>query len=310
MIRPRALRPGDRLAIVAPASPFGREEFDRGLDELRQLGFVPVFDDRVFARRSYVAGDPAVRAAAFGDAWRDPSIAGIVAARGGYGSVQVLPWLDRDAMRRTPKVFVGYSDVTSLLSFLTTGCGLVAFHGPTVAGRFERGAEGYDRDTFLRAVMRAEPLGELAPASLETVRRGQAAGPLLGGTLTQLAASLGTPYAFLPPPGCVLFLEDVGERPYRLDRLLTQLRLAGILAPAAGLVFGEMRGCDEPGGGPSARAVIGDVLADFPGPVLFGFPSGHTTGPAWTLPFGVTARVIGGDRPRLVIDEAAVEAGT
>lgn len=310
MIKPRALRAGDRLAIVAPASPFDREEFDRGLAELRALGFDPTFDDRVFARRSYLAGDPATRAGAFADAWRDPSIAGLVAVRGGYGSVQVLPYLDGDLLRQTPKVFVGYSDNTSLLTFLTLGCALVAFHGPTVAGRLARGFAGYDRDSFLRAIMRAEPLGELAPASLEAIRPGEAAGPLLGGTLTQLAASLGTPYAFRPPAGHVLFLEDVGERPYRLDRLLTQLRLAGVLAGAAGIVFGEMRDCDEPGGRLSARTVVADVLRDFPGPVLFGFPSGHTTGPAWTLPLGVAARVIGVGQPRLVIEEAAVGAGS
>jgi muramoyltetrapeptide carboxypeptidase len=131
---------------------------------------------------------------------------------------------------------------------------------------------------------------------------------LLGGTLTQLAASLGTPYAFDPPPGSILFLEDVGERPYRLDRLLTQLRLAGVLERAAAIVWGELPGCDEPGGEPTARDTIVDALADFPGPMLFGFPSGHTAGPLWTLPLGVRARVVAHGTPRLVIEEAAVEA--
>jgi muramoyltetrapeptide carboxypeptidase len=124
--------------------------------------------------------------------------------------------------------------------------------------------------------------------------------------MTQLLASFSTPFAFNPGDGCILFLEDVNERPYRLDRMLTQLKLSGVLSRARGIVFGEMRGCDEPTGGPTARDAIVRALNGFPGPVLFGFPSGHTTGPCWTLPLGVTTRLIAGERPRVVIEEAAV----
>jgi muramoyltetrapeptide carboxypeptidase len=130
---------------------------------------------------------------------------------------------------------------------------------------------------------------------------------LLGGTLTQLLASLATPFAFAPQPVRMLFLDEVGERPYRLDRMVTQLRQTGLLARAAAVVIGELPQCDEPSGDPSARAVMADLFASFPGPVVIGFPSGHTTGPAMTLPFGVACRVIAGSRPRLVIEEAAVE---
>ena len=306
MRKPRALAPGDRLAVVAPASPFTREEFDSGLREIRRLGFEPVYDDSVFARERYVAGTPAVRAAAIHAAWRDPSIAGVIGVRGGYGSAQLLPLLNRDEARGAAKPFIGYSDLTSVLTFLTLGCDLVAFHGPMLAGRLGRGAEGYDEDSFVRTLCRREPVGELAPAGLESVRPGEAGGVLLGGTLTQLLASLGTPYAFAPPDGYVLFLDEVGERPYRLDRMVTQLAQAGLLARASAVVIGELPNCDEPSGDPKARAVMADLLADFPGPVLIGFPSGHTVGPAMTLPFGVAARVLAGPRPRLVIEEAAV----
>jgi muramoyltetrapeptide carboxypeptidase len=306
MRKPRALAPGDRLAIVAPASPFTREEFDSGLQEIRRLGFVPVYDESVFARERYVAGTPALRAAAIHAAWRDPSVAGVIGVRGGYGSAQLLPLLDREEARRTAKPFIGYSDLTSMLTFLTLGCDLVAFHGPMLAGRLGRGAEGYDEDTFVRTLCRREPVGELAPAGLESVRAGEAGGLLLGGTLTQLLASLGTPYAFAPPEGYVLFLDEVGERPYRLDRMVTQFAQAGLLARASAVVIGALPKCDEPSGDPTARAVMADLFADFPGPVLIGFPSGHTVGPAMTLPFGVAARVLAGPRPRLVIEEAAV----
>jgi muramoyltetrapeptide carboxypeptidase len=306
MRKPRALARGDRLAVVAPASPFDREEFERGLEEIRSLGFVPVYDDSVFARRAYVAGEPALRAAAFQAAWEDPEIAGVIGVRGGYGSAQILPLLDAHLVRLSPKPFIGYSDLTAMLTFLTLTCGLVSFHGPMLEGRLARGAEGYDRDSFERALCRAEPMGELAPHGLETVRPGEARGMLLGGTLTQILASLATPYTFAPPPGYVLFVEEVGERPYRIDRMVTQLRQAGLLKTANAVVFGELPRCDEPSGEVTARGVVADLFADFPGPVLYGFPSGHTSGPAWTLPFGVSARVIGGRSPRLVIEEAAV----
>jgi muramoyltetrapeptide carboxypeptidase len=308
MIKPRALTPGDRLAIVAPASSFDRAEFDRGVDEIRRLGFVPVYDETVFARQRYVAGSAQLRATALRRAWGDPAIAGVIGVRGGYGSAQLLPLLDRDEARRACKPFIGYSDLTAILTFLTITCGVVAFHGPMLERRLSRGADGYDVESFTNALCRAEPLGELAPAALESIRAGQAAGVLLGGTLTQLLASIGTPFAFDPPPGYVLFLDEVGERPYRLDRQVTQLRQAGLLARASAVVVGELPRCDEPSGDITARAVMADLFADFPGPVLIGFPSGHTVGPAMTLPFGVTCRVIADPRPRVVIEESAVRS--
>ena len=307
MRKPRALAAGDRLAIVAPASPFSREEFDSGVAEIRRLGFEPVYDDSVFARERYVAGPAALRAAAIHAAWRDPSIAGLIGVRGGYGSAQILPRLDRDEARKAAKPFIGYSDLTALLTYLTIGCDLVAFHGPMLAGRLGRGAAGYDEPSFINALCRREPLGELAPPALESLRPGEASGVLLGGTVTQLLASLGTAYAFAPPAGYVLFLDEVGERPYRLDRMVTQLAQTGLLARASAIVIGELPKCDEPSGDPTARAVMADLFADFPGPVLIGFPSGHTAGAAMTLPFGVAARVVAGSRPRLVIEESAVQ---
>ena len=307
MRKPRALRSGDRLAIVAPASPFTREEFDSGVAEIRRLGFEPVYDESVFARQRYVAGPAAVRAAAIQAAWRDPSIAGVIGVRGGYGSAQLLPLLDRDEASRAAKPFIGYSDLTSILTFLTIGCRVVAFHGPMLAGRLGRGAAAYDEQSFMRTLCGHDPIGELAPPGLEAVRGGEARGMLLGGTLTQLLASLGTPYAFAPPAGYVLFLEEVGERPYRLDRMVTQLVQTGLVARASAVVIGELPKCDEPAGDPTARAVMADLFADFPGPVLIGFPSGHTVGPAMTLPLGIDARIVSGPSPRLIIEEAAVQ---
>jgi muramoyltetrapeptide carboxypeptidase len=173
--------------------------------------------------------------------------------------------------------------------------------------RLSAGEGAYDRASFLASLAGA-PMGELAPEGVECLRTGEAAGPLFGGTLSQLVGSLGTPYAFAPPAGYVLFLDEVGERPYRLDRMLVQLRQAGLLARASAVIVGQLPNCDEPGGAVSGRAVVADGLAEFPGPVLFGFPSGHTTTPLVTLPFGVSTRVIAGAGPRVVVEESAVVA--
>jgi muramoyltetrapeptide carboxypeptidase len=307
LLKPPALRPGDRVALVAPASPFARDEFDAGVDELRRLGYRPVYDDSVFARTRYTAGAPSLRAEAFMRAWRDPSVRALIAVRGGYGSVQLLPHLAGADLRRSPKAFIGYSDNTSLLTWLTCQCGIVAFHGPMLEGRLAKGTSGYDPETFTRLLTRSEPAGPISHPALQTIRAGDAAGILTGGTLTQLATSLSTPYAFDPPAGHILFIDEVAERPYRVDRLLTQLRLAGILFRASGIVFGELPRCDEPGErGPAIRDIVADLLSDFRGPILFGLPSGHTTGTCLTLPFGVRARVVTRPDPALVIEEAAV----
>jgi muramoyltetrapeptide carboxypeptidase len=307
MLKPHALRPGDRLAIVAPASHFDRAEFDAGIAEIQTLGFEPVYDESVFAKRDYVAGPATVRAAAIRTAWQDPSIKGIVGVRGGYGSAQLLPLLDPAEARKARKPFVGYSDLTAILGFLNFNCDMVSFHGPMLEGRLGKGSDGYDRETFERALCHPEAMGELAPPGLEVIARGETSGPLLGGTLTQVLATLGTPYEFRPPPGYVLFLDEVGERPYRLDRMVTQLQHTGLLARAGAVVIGELPRCDEPGGTITGRGVMADLFGDFPGPVLFGFPSGHTTGPSMTLPFGVRTRVVAGARPRLVVEEPAVQ---
>ena len=304
---PAALKPGDRIAVVSPASPFSRDEFDAGVAEIERLGFVAVYDDSVFAREAaYLSGSAEVRAEAFLRYWRDPTVAALIAVRGGFGSAHLLPLLDRAVLTATPKLFIGYSDNTALLSWLTCGCGITALHGPMLERRLSRGAAGYDESTFMALLQGGRGL-VLAPDGLVVLNEGSATGPLFGGTLTQLAASLGTPYAFDPPDGCVLFIEDVNERPYRLDRLLTQVAQAGILRRAAALVFGEMRGCDEPERDVTARTVIDRLTREFAGPVLFGFPSGHTVGPCWTLPLGVRVQVSTRSRPAILVEESPVD---
>jgi muramoyltetrapeptide carboxypeptidase len=305
MPKPRAVRPGDRIAVVAPASNCSRDEFDRGIGELRRLGFDPAFDASVFERRAMTAGCARTRANAFLKAWSDPSVAALIAVRGGYGSVELLPLIDR-APLDPPKLFIGYSDNTSLLAWLTIHRGIPVLHGPMLDGRLARGTDAYDERSF-RALLSGGQGLTLDPAALRVLRDGEQAGVLVGGTIPQLAASLGTPYAFTPPSGALLFLEDVNERPYRLHRMLTQLKLAGVLSRAGGVIFGEMRGCDEPDGRVTAAAVIEEFAADSEGPVVAGFPSGHTSGPCWTLPLGVRCRLVTRPGPALIVEESPVE---
>lgn len=304
MIRPRRLRPGDRIALVAPASAFKPADLDAGAAELERLGFEPVADEAIRARCRFEAGPPELRARLLHEAWRDPSISALLAVRGGYGSQQLLPLLEPDVMRAAAKLLIGYSDITALHCWCQQH-GMVTLHGPMVEGRLAAGPSAYDEATFIRAITRAEPLGSLAPPGLEAFVAGEARGLVVGGTLTQLAALLGTPWAPALPPGAVLMLEDIGERPYRIHRLLTQLSQSGLIARAGALVFGEFPGCDEPGGEPAIRDVIRDFVQGFRGPVLFGFPFGHSRGPSWTVPLGVGGRVTTSP-PALVIEEPAV----
>ena len=306
MVRPRALEPGDTIAVVSPASPFSRGEFDAGIAELQRLGFNPIFDESVFAREPMVSGPPALRARAFLDALRNPDVRAIIAVRGGYGSVEILPFLDADELRASRKIICGYSDITSLLVYSVCHAGLVAFHGPMLDRRLSRGIEGYHLESFINAVQRVAPMGELRPGGLSVLKAGKAQGMLIGGTLTQVAASLGTPYALRLDRPSILFLEDVNERPYKLRRMLMQLKLAGVFDHVTGVVRGSMAQCDEPA--LQACDVVASCFDDFDGPVLSGFPSGHGEAPTWTLPFGVRASMDTADGGVLIIEEPAVEA--
>ena len=276
-----------------------------GVAELERLGLTAVYDESLFARDRFVAGSAEGRAQAIHRAWADPSIAALVCMRGGYGSAQVLPLLNPALMRESRKALIGYSDITALLAYYLQH-GLTAIHGPMIDKRISKGTAGYDEASFRQVMMSGEPAGEMRPPQLETLREGEVSGVLAGGTLTQMVALLGTPWAVNLPEGCILFLEDIGERPYRIHRLLTQAAQAGVFAKARAIVFGEFPACDEPGGDPAITDVLREFTADFRGPVLFNFPSGHTAGATWTLPFGVRAEVVTSPSPVLRILESAV----
>lgn len=309
-IKIRPVRPGANIAIIAPASPLRAESiadnaFERGVEEIKRLGFVPVYDDRVNEQRGYLAGSALIRASSIEDAIGDPEIAAIIALRGGFGSAHLLPLVDAGQWGKSRKALIGYSDVTSLHVLLNCKAGLVSVHGPMIDRRLSSGPERYEPSTLLTALL-DHPVGEVPAPHAEVLMPGaDAVGPILGGTLSMLAASLGTPYEFDPPDGFILYLDEVAERPYRLDRMLTQLKFARIISRAKGIVCSGMRDCDEPNGGPAARDVLRDVLHGFTGPVIYGVTSGHDAGEVVSIPFGVRARVTASPSARLVIEEAA-----
>lgn len=275
------------MGIAALSGPVDPDRLNLGIAALERLGFVPVPAANLGSRSGMFAGDDAERLAAFHQLAADPSIAAILFARGGHGVLRVLPGIDWELLGRRPRAYVGFSDLTPFLLEVVRRLGLVAFHGPMVAADFARGQDEAERASFLGALAGRYPAEQWFPASIregtEPVR-----GVLLGGCLSLLTATLGTPYA-ADLDGAILLLEDVGEPPYRIDRMLAQLRLSGRLDRLAGLLVGHLDDGDRPLA-PEAvwREVLADALGSFTWPVGIGHNSGHRS-PNWTLPLGLPA---------------------
>jgi len=281
------------------------ERLEKGLAGLRELGFQVRASEGILDRARFAAGSVQRRLAELHGLFEDEGVAGIVCARGGAGAGWLLPRLDAELIRSHPKVFVGYSDITLLHLYLNQQ-GLVTFHGPMVAWELANGT--YERSSFLGAVTGEGAPYATEPDDLMPLRPGAAEGRLRGGCLSLLAAAAGTPWA-LRTGGepTLLFLEDVDEKPYRIDRLLMQLRLSGALEGVVGIVFGDMKGCSPRLDADfSLEDVILEALAGLEVPIALGLSSGHTTHPFVTLPLGVQARLTCGDDARFELLEAAV----
>ncbi|MGH7899048.1 MAG: S66 peptidase family protein [Candidatus Binatia bacterium] len=268
--------------MVAPASPADRSRITKGARALAKLGYRVEVLPQAFARRGHLAGTDRERAAALRKALGDASLRAIFFVRGGFGVTRLLPLIERDLVAADPKILVGYSDTTALLAFVTGKLGWVTFHGPMVATDLPT-LSAKDRRALTRALRGALP----QPIAFRSViRPGVAEGRLIGGCLSVLVSLLGTPYA-ADFAGRIVFLEDVNEEPYKLDRMLTQLRQAGALRKVRGIVFGEMAAC---GARSEVLRVLAERTRDLGVPVGFGLPSGHGRG-KHTLPLGVRARL-------------------
>ncbi len=300
MLKPKMLAAGATIGVVAPASPAERpSELPRAKHYLEEMGFHVVIAPHVDLRKGFVAASETERAADINAMFADPAIDAVCCARGGYGSAQIIRHLDFDLIRRNPKIFTGFSDITSLHLAINRLVGLVTFHGPGL-GRFNpEELSDYTKTQFFKALTGTAPLGDIPLSDpkkwLHTISDGVAEGELIGGNLTLLCASLGTP--FQPDTrGKVLFLEDVDTEPWMMDHNMSHLRNAGLLDEVVAVVIGECRNCVpydyKPGflSDTSVEEVFEYYLKPLGVPAVYGFPLGHTDDLA-TLPLGVRVRL-------------------
>jgi muramoyltetrapeptide carboxypeptidase len=305
-IRPGILQKGDTVGIIAPSGPVNRDKFDAGIVRLRELGFNPVFSDSIFNRDLFFAGGVRRRVDELHEMFRLPEVKAIICARGGYGSNHLLPHLNLAFIAQNPKIFCGYSDVTTLLTHFQDRIGLVGFHGPMLSKDFAHTA-GLHAGSFSNAMTGQQQwsITQSDSPPLTALASGMAEGKLYGGCLSLLVASIGTPYE-IQTADTILFLEDLGEWPYRIDRMLMHLRYAGKLERVRGIVFGEMVECSPSAdSGYTLQEAIRRNLADLNVPIAFGLRSGHVSSGNITLPIGVQARLTVADNVTLEIMEAA-----
>lgn len=294
--KPPRLKKGDTIGIAAPASPpASLHSLTKGIRSLEQLGYHIVLGKHLYEKHGYLAGTDADRASDINELFLDPKVNAILTVRGGYGSHRLLPLLDYKAMRRNPKVFVGYSDITALQLAIFAKTGLVTFSGPMVATEFGGGFGGNAEEEFWRCLSSAKPLGIVQNPNgkpLKSLSRGVATGRLLAGNLSIVTAMLGTPY-FSNPKGNILVLEEVEEPLYKIDRMFHHLKLARVFDQLRGVVLGEFSDC-KPGRTEKSSLMLPQILREvfesYENPVLTGLRYGHVKG-SLTLPIGIRARM-------------------
>ena len=313
-VKPAALSPGDTIGIVSPSSP---STYQSDLERLRLWadgqGFTLKFYPHVNDKYGYLAGTDEDRAADLTAAFADPEVDAVLTMRGGFGGWRVVPHIDYDVIRANPKFFSGYSDTTAMHLAMETKADLVTFYGAAGSSLIGKGYSRYTEKHFLRAMTSSEPLGEVEKDPDDpftwAIREGVAEGTLRGGCLTLLAQSAGTPYQ--PDwSGAIVFFEDIGEQPYKLDAYITQLKLAGMFDRVAGVVVGEHVQCGSapykpayPYGSFTSEEVFRQHLEPLGVPVMVGLPCGHGRHLA-TLPLGVNARLDTGDMSLTILEEA------
>lgn len=306
--KPRALHPGATLAVVSPASAAKPELVHRGIAHLHALGYKTVPGAHALdGGPLYYAGTVEDRVYDLHAAFADPAIDGIICTRGGWGSAELLPHLDAELIRANPKAFIGYSDHTSLHCWLHNEANLVTFYGPMVAADFSRD-DGVDLMSWQHSVQGEDGWSLGVADGLRVLRPGVASGRLDGGCISIFTEALGTPYAPRIEPDSILFLEDIGTKPYQWDRMLLHLRYSGLLEKVTGIVFGDMRQCILSDESEYLDRVILHALRDFDGPIAIGLRSGHVSVSNVTLPLGVAATLdlTEEGNPRMHLLEAGV----
>ena len=288
--KPLGLQAGDTVGIVAPASNVRRELLEAGCETLRGLGYKPFYFDSIFDQELYFAGSAQRRAQELEEMFVRDEVKAILCARGGYGSNYLLDLLDLEKIKAHPKIFVGYSDLTTLLTYFADSAGLITFQGPMVAKDFTH-TDGVDLPSWECALNGTSEWTLHPDAEVQALVEGAAEGILYGGCLSMLVASLGTPYE-IRTAGTILFIEDIATKPYQIDRMLMQLKQAGKLAPVHGVIFGEMVACaPNQDQGYTLEEIVLRVVRGLGVPVAYGLRSGHVSRGNITLPMGVRARL-------------------
>jgi muramoyltetrapeptide carboxypeptidase len=295
-LKPKRLMQGDAVGIVAPASHFDHDMFRQGLAVLASMGFEPVFDDGIFEKSGSFSGADTHRAGQINRFFADPAIDAVLCARGGYGALRILPLLDVDTIRKNPKSLIGFSDITALHAAVSSACGLVTFHGPTVTTLAN--ATTATRHSFYSVLTSGEP-PVIKPINGHALCPGAATGPVAGGNLTTLCHLVGTP--FQPDfRGRIVLLEDIGEAPYRIDRMLTHMKLAGCFTDISGILLGNFRSCGKV---KEIERICIDIFKGCDIPILAGFTIGHQRRNL-TIPLGISA-TLDTDRKMLAFHEPA-----
>jgi muramoyltetrapeptide carboxypeptidase len=296
------------VGIIAPSSNMNRADFEAGCEGLRRAGYRPFYFDSIFEKELYFAGSIDRRTRELEDMFIRDDVRAILCARGGYGANYLLESVDLEKIKAHPKIFIGYSDVTCLLTYFADAAGLVTFHGPMVAKDWNHEG-GVNLASWQAALSGTSAWDIPLNPEVEGLVDGDAEGTLYGGCLSILVASLGTPYT-IKTAGTILFLEDLAAKPFQIDRMLMQLKLGGFLNEVRGIVFGEMLDCVQTATqGYTLQEVVKRIVGDLGVPVAYGVRSGHVTSGNMTLPFGVRARLkVSGGNVALKILEAAVTA--
>jgi muramoyltetrapeptide carboxypeptidase len=289
VIKPKALKPGDTIGIVAPASNIKKDLLEEGCRELEGLGFKTYVRTDITSSFRYFSGTRERRLSEFLEMLRSPEIRAIFCARGGYGSGQFLRDIDPDVIRENVKIVNGSSDITILLNWIERA-GVVSFHGPMVATAIREGRSGYDREVLLNMLQGKEAV-RFPTEGTSVLRSGLGEGRLVGGCLSLVVATLGTEHE-IDTQDAILVLEDADTKPYQIDRMITHLKQAGKFQAVRGVIFGEMPNCAQNANqGYTLQEVLVDLLHEFTFPILYGFPTGHTSRPNVIVPIGVRARL-------------------
>jgi muramoyltetrapeptide carboxypeptidase len=289
IVKPKALKPGDTIGVVAAASNIKQDLLEQGCRELESLGFKTYCRPDITTSFRYFSGPHERRIGEFLEMLKSPDIHAIFCARGGYGSGHLIPSVDRDTMLANAKIVTGSSDITILLNWIER-CGVVSFHGPMVATAIREGVSGYNRATMV-GLLQAKETVRFPTNGASMLRTGIGEGRLIGGCLSLVVSTLGTKHE-IDTRDSILILEDLDTKPYQIDRMITHLKHAGKFESVHGVVFGEMLNCAQhPEQGYTLEEVLLDLLREYKFPILYGFSTGHTSRPNVIVPFGVRARL-------------------